>query len=261
MLNETRRLAYLECMGISVWRSAEQLSGTASAPAHKDMDVVKPVDLSGPIFEEIEKNADETQYTAHQSKSQPTYKTRSPGEVDTTPGESALPAVQLSKPGLITTSEKAFKFAFAKIPLQRNILLLAQLAENRAPGFTGREMRLLLAVLRSIDIEPVSHGSLDSQVVRWPQTSLRSITGNRDAAKDFIDAYLKGQAQRFSFQTLLVFGYDLGNLIKDDSFPAGRDGIVSIIREHSIGVLLREPEKKSALWQSIKVLKKLESDN
>jgi len=262
-VDESRRIAYLEQIGIPVWHAMRPLEGALEMPlynpvpasdfANTEAETLKPVSVSN----ETDLSLDVTQPGVAEQVSEAikigdeSLNSESGGKA---PVKSDGPGSATSTSNLIDTSQ--LHFAFAKIPLANGILLLAELGDENAPGFSAAETRLLTAIIVSLHSHPMSQEGLDSQLVRWPQLKGKGVQSHAQAAGDFLSAYLEAQQQRSNFDALLLLGDNLKNVLLatpgDDGFKGPR-----VIAGCSLITMLQQTNEKSVLWRDIKLLKEL----
>lgn len=260
-MDESRRIAYLEKMGIPIWHAVRPLAGALEAPLYDaasasefvntEVATIKPssasnetdlpLDAAQPSVaeqrSEVVKIGDES--LSSESRAKVAIKNDGPGSVASTSN-------------LIDSSQ--LQFAFAKIPLANNVLLLAELGDEDAPGFSAAETRLLTAIIVSLQSRPMAQEGLDSQLVRWPQVKGKGVQSHAQAAGDFLSAYLEAQQQRSNFDALLLLGDNLKKVLLGSQGDAGFKG-AKVIAGCSLITMLQQSKKKSALWHDIKFLK------
>jgi hypothetical protein len=262
-VDESRRIAYLEQMGVPVWYATRPLEGALETP------LSDPVLVSEYAGSEVETPNSIREFsaiglpqdTSLPSISEPVSHTikmdgkslslEPIGEapIKTDASGSAPPAVKLN-------DSPQLHFSFAKIPLANGILLLAELGDENAPGFSAAETRLLTAITASLQSHPLSQQGLDSQLVKWPQLKGKGMRSDAQAAGDFLFAYLEAQRRRSNFDVLLLLGDSLKRaLLGTPDSDGARLKELSVIAGCSLMKMLQQPSEKSVLWCDIKHLK------
>ena len=261
-MEEGKRIAYLERLGVPVWYATQPLEGALATPLCDLEEMFEPSSTND--FPKTNDANDKSGDTPNRhAKQDITESLSSPVPlVQEHPSESIFPqasnddankshAVQKLK------SSAQLHLSFAKISLGKKLLLLVELGDEKAPGFSAAETRLLSAVLTALNLFPDTQGSLDSQVVRWPQLKGQGLPTDAQAAGEFLFAYLEAQHQRSSFDVLLLLGDKLKEAYYylDDSRVTGARKY-SVTTGSSLYSLLQQPSKKAALWGSIKHFRK-----
>lgn len=263
-MDESRRIAYLEKIGIPIWHAIRPLEGALETPLYNlapasdfasvEAEALKPGSVS--------KQTDLPKNTAPPGIVEQASKVIKIGDESLSSESGGKAAIKNNGPGSATSTSNSIdlsqlRFAFAKIPLANGILLLAELGDENAPGFSAAETRLLTAIIVSLHSRPMSQEGLDSQLVRWPQLKGKGVQSHVQAAGDFLSAYLEAQQQRSNFDALLLLGDNLKKVLPgtqgDDGFKGPK-----VIAGCSLITMLQQTNEKSVLWRDIKFLKKLD---
>jgi len=262
-VDENRRIAYLEQIGIPVWHAVRPLEGALESPVYDpvrvsglestEAEVLKPLSISN----ETDLSIDTLQPSITKQVSEAIRVVDEPLR----PESGGKAPITNDGLGRVTSDANLINavqqpFAFAKIPLANGILLLAELGDENVPGFSAAETRLLTAIIVSLHSHPMSQEGLDSQLVRWAQLKGNGVQSHAQAAGDFLSAYLEAQQQRSSFDALLLLGDNLKKVLLGFS---GSDGFKGprVIAGCSLMTMLQQANEKSVLWRDIKFLKKL----
>ncbi|MBV1872028.1 MAG: hypothetical protein KUG83_05725 [Gammaproteobacteria bacterium] len=245
-MDEQRRVAYLNGIGIPVWFATNPLEGALPTPVMTfDTQVEVPVCDDAPCQQETHPRALISPVSEIRGEA-PLLGARIEAQVDK--------PVEEPPRALITHS---LHISFAKICVEGGILILAELGDDRAPGFSATESRLLRGILNAINLSPSSQGSLDSQVARWPQSKGNNLPTDTKAAGEFLHAYLDAQAQRSNFEVLLLLGDKLKEAyVFSEEEQGPKLTVNSKIMGSSLLGMLQTPSKKAELWDNIKHLGK-----
>lgn len=259
-MEESRRRAYLERLGVSLWWSKAPLPGAL------------PSTIS--FAEKVDGCEVETELTSMDSvrailpaENAPKTETKHPRSALS---EDLDPVVQNTQKFEIRAKDEIanktqntaslslnlLPFAFCKIQLQNGFLLLVELSDVTAPGLSAEESRLLAAILQAIHTKTVGERGFDAHQVRWPLKAGQVQFATFDAARDFMRAYLAAEYQRSPFGGLLLLGNTLTKLCLDDAQePSVVNKALKVIAGESLKALLEHPYKKAELWQQIKILR------
>lgn len=259
-MDESRRRAYLERLGISLWGSkaplpgalpstisfAEKVDGCEVETELTSMDSVRAIlpAENAPKTEPKHPRSALSEYLNPVVQNTQKFETPAKDElVNTTHDAASLPLTLLP-------------FAFCKVQLQNGLLLLVELSEVTAPGLSAEESRLLTAILQAIHTRTVGERGFGAQQIRWPLKAGQVQFATFDAARDFMRAYLAAEYQRSPFGGLLLLGNTLTKLCLDDAQePSVVNNALKVIAGESLKALLEHPYKKAELWQQIKILR------
>lgn len=251
-MDESKRRAYLERLGLSLWRPKAPLPGALPAifwqekpeETASELNPAAPVHVpsSKPHIQKLENALPRAALTV-----KPELDIKTAYLVDSavaTPGSSQRAPVSLSA------------VTFCKIPLQNGFLLLAELSDSAAPGLSAAEIRLLTAILLAIRTGPLHESGFGAFQVRWPPRAGREQLSSLESARDFLRAYLEAEYQRAPFGGLLLLGDKLIQLYQAGLLadPLNQANIKVMVGE-SLATLMQRPYSKALLWQQIKFLR------
>jgi hypothetical protein len=259
-MDESRRRAYLERLGVSLWWSKVPLPGALSST----ISFAEKVDVG-----EVETAPTSTLSarailpTATVSKTEPKHPRRALSEYLNPVVQTTQKFEIRAKDEIVNKTQDAaslsltlLPFAFCKVQLQNGFLLLVELSDVTAPGLSAEESRLLAAILQAIHTTTVGERGFGAQQIRWPLKAGQVQFATFDAARDFMRAYLAAEYQRSPFGGLLLLGNTLTKLCLDDAQePSVVNNALKVIAGESLKALLEHPYKKAELWQQIKILR------
>lgn len=122
---------------------------------------------------------------------------------------------------------------------------MAQLEDPYAPGFSAQEHALYHNILLALRWQP---GAM--QMLKWPLES-QLLSNDQASMEIMLSSFLNAQVQRSGVSSLIVFGAQLeanfGRYFKDSAEPS-----ITHLALPSLGELLRNPEQKAKVWDSLK---------
>ncbi|MBV1870022.1 MAG: hypothetical protein KUG76_03860 [Gammaproteobacteria bacterium] len=250
-MDEQTRVAYLDRIGIPVWFATNPLEGALPTPV-----MMLKAQLEVPACDDASRQQENHPhpFIGPASVTRDEKLISEPRLLDAhTEGRVDIPVEEASR----ALKALPLHISFAKICVKGGVLILAELGDDRAPGFSAAESRLLRGILNAINWSPSSQGSLDSQVARWPQSKGNNLPTDTKAAGEFLHAYLDAQAQRSNFEVLLLLGDKLEEAYafsEEDQGPK-LTGHRKITGSSLLG-MLQMPSKKAELWNNVKHLAK-----
>lgn len=252
-MDEHRRRAYLEHLGVALWQSKTPLPGALPSVLLEETFVARELEQE-PITRHAITSSKSASLKVENTSPTSLLRTTLTPEFDKKPGLMAdrISVQDANQP--TTTSIPAF--CFCKIPLRNGFLLLAELSDSTAPGLSAAEIRLLKAILLAIQTDPLHESAFDAFQVRWPPRTGREQLSSLESARDFLSAYIDAEQQRAPINGLLLLGDNLIKLNREGLITSPlQKAHIKVMGGESLRTLMAQPYSKALLWQQIYVLR------
>jgi len=132
----------------------------------------------------------------------------------------------------------------------QGILVVVELEDLYAPGFSAQEHQLFHNILTALGWQPTSMQSL-----KWPMDS-QLLANDQASMEIMLSSFLGAQVQRAGVTRLIVFGAQLSTNFERYFKEHAGPNAISKLGLPSLGALLRKPEQKAKVWNSLKPLRR-----
>ncbi len=250
-VEKTRRLAYLEALGIESWvfqQPGLQSKGTISNGT-TTVDNIEPTVASLVAVNESQNHRLRSFWSAD-PKSSPEVTASAdtnspPSPEEQSSGEGASVAAETENKS--STSVDAH-FAFVSFYTTQGTLVLAELGDSDAPGLSASESALLEAILFALQQKPAIDQPLDAELFAWPALVGAHQDRGVEAATQAVKALINGKINRHNLQRLLLLGAGVTQQAK--AFLADKVDI-NVVATLSLSDMLFNPALKARVWRDI----------
>lgn len=249
-MEKTRRLAYLEALGIESWvfqQPALQSKGAISNGSITAGNIEPAVESLVAVNES--QNYQSLSFSSADPAPSPEVTVNadansSPHEVSSSWGEALVGAETENKS---STSVDAH-FAFVSFYTTQGTLVLVELGDSDAPGLSASESALLDAILFALQQKAAIDQPLDAELFAWPALVGAHQDRGFEAATQAVKAFINGKINRHNLQRLLLLGTGVTQQAKE--FLAGKVGI-NVVATLGLSDMLFDPALKARVWRDI----------
>lgn len=255
---EIKRLAYLKALGVESWYAPAPLPGAAPSP---ELDWFM---YSGETLDEAEADQVNSEATLSSlevdlssSEKSVSNKIEAPAQLisveSRSPVEDKREEHQPNSDNESTApTSEPLVFTLHLTQVEGKGLILADLQDPEAPGFSSEEFHLMEALLFSLGWDQVK---LNNTLFKWPYTPNKNIPQGAVEANQAITAYIDNLVGKESGKLILLGRYAMemvtGKFGEFDTLIATPNDAEKEIVSYSLNELINQPSLKRHLWQRL----------
>lgn len=232
-MDEYRRLAYLEAMGVDSYFPIFRLPG--AKPSERCALPAVAEEVAGRAADTVVDVATDSAPAEPQKRTAPNL-----GGLLESEGRSASKPAPTPEP---EPAEEAPRFALRLIHTDCGFLLVDSLSETVSEKRLLRFVsNLLLAVTRQQDIR------LSTAVFRWPMAENPLLDNGEAAAREALHAGITANIERHSVRWLILMGEPAAAYLDVDELAVAAVTLPAPVE------VFRDPQRKRDIWEKLKVL-------
>lgn len=276
-MNESRRKAYLNAMGIDVYYPRVNLPGTKISPLY-EFDLEEALELpaaaGNPTIDAQESRTatepniirDAVKGARVESKEQSRAINENDAFSEIAPAGKVAKTEATSEPKQTATTALRFVLRYYKIT--DALAVIEEYPLQQSQDSNNEALNLLRNILHALTIQPEGSAFVPEHF-NWPLLEGLSATADEaTVARQALVGFIAGRQQQDGFKNLLVFaGFIDDLLIGPDDAGNRRDYMIpgtdySITLTHSLQSMLSYPRLKRDVWQQLQpLLSRIQAEN